>query len=72
MDLFLFDYTTFDEGYQHHGLVPLREHIVWFCVGVRGGPAKGLGCIKGVYGCKCLLTRDSRIQLLLKSHQTSA
>jgi hypothetical protein len=44
MDLFLFDYTSFDEGYQHLGLVSLREHIVWFCVGVKDGPAKGLGC----------------------------
>jgi hypothetical protein len=38
--------TTFDEGYQHHRLIPLRDHIVWFCVGVKDGPAKGIGCIQ--------------------------
>jgi hypothetical protein len=38
--------TTFDEGYQHYGLILLRGHIVWFCVGVKDGPAKGIGCIQ--------------------------
>jgi hypothetical protein len=38
--------TTFGEGYQHHGLILLRGHIVWFCVGVKDGPAKGIGCIQ--------------------------
>jgi hypothetical protein len=36
----------FEEGYQHLGLIPLRDHIVWFCVGVNGGPVKEVGCIQ--------------------------
>jgi hypothetical protein len=38
--------TSFYDGYQQFGLIPLRDHIVWFCVGVNGGPAKGVGCIQ--------------------------
>jgi hypothetical protein len=41
-----FQLLFFGEGYQHLGLIPLRDHIVWFCVGVNGGPAKGVGCIQ--------------------------
>jgi hypothetical protein len=38
--------ASFYDGYQHLGLIPFLDHIVWFCVGVNGGPAKGVGCIQ--------------------------
>ncbi len=34
--------TSFYDGYQHLGLIPLRDHIVWFYVGVNVGLQRGL------------------------------
>jgi hypothetical protein len=53
--------TVFDEGHQHNGLITLRDHTIWFCVGVKDGPAKGMECTRR-YRCRYLL----RVQLEMK------